>query len=157
MKLIFKPGDKKTYQKTVAETDVAAFHGEVLHAVCSTFSLARDFEWASRLFFIDMKDEDEEGVGTFLSIDHKSPAFVGEEIIFTATVVKMEKSELTCMIEARVGIVSELSGEGRGGDAKLHWRGDDAAGEPAASAGWYKRGRGDGERKDGGEWLTERQ
>ena len=103
MKLIFKPGDKKTYQKTVAETDVAAFHGEVLHAVCSTFSLARDFEWASRLFFIDMKDEDEEGVGTFLSIDHKSPAFVGEEIIFTATVVKMEKNELTCMIEARVG------------------------------------------------------
>jgi predicted thioesterase len=103
MKLIFKPGDKKTYQKTVDETDVAAFHGEVLHAVCSTFSLARDFEWSSRLFFIEMKEEDEEGVGSFLSIDHKSPAFVGEQIIFTATVVKMEKNELICGIEARVG------------------------------------------------------
>jgi predicted thioesterase len=70
--------------------------------VCSTFSLARDFEWSSRLFFIDMKEEDEEGVGTFLSIDHKSPAFVGEEIIFTAQVVKIEKNELICSIEAKI-------------------------------------------------------
>jgi fluoroacetyl-CoA thioesterase len=103
MKLIFKPGDKKIYKKMVADADVAAFHGEVLHEVCSTFSLARDFEWSSRLFFIEMKEEDEEGVGTFLSIDHKSPAFVGEEITFTATVVKIERNELTCMIEARTG------------------------------------------------------
>jgi fluoroacetyl-CoA thioesterase len=103
MKLIFKPGDKKTYKRAVTAADVAAFHGEVLHEVCSTFSLARDFEWSSRLFFIEMKDDDEEGVGTFLSIDHKSPAFVGEEIIFVATVVKIEKNELTCMIEAKTG------------------------------------------------------
>lgn len=101
MKLIFKPGDKKTYKKMVTDADVAAFHGKILHEVCSTFSLARDFEWSSRLFFIEMKDDDEEGVGTFLSIDHKNPAFVGEEIIFTATVIKMDKNELTCMIEAR--------------------------------------------------------
>jgi len=101
MKMIFKPGDKKVFVKTVQESDVATFHGEVLHAVCSTFSLARDFEWSSRLFFIEMKEKDEEGVGTFLSIDHKSPAFEGEEIQFTATVVKIEKNELTCMIEAK--------------------------------------------------------
>jgi len=101
MKMIFKPGEKKVFVKTVQESDVATFHGEVLHAVCSTFSLARDFEWSSRLFFIEMKEKDEEGVGTFLSIDHKSPAFEGEEIQFTATVVKIEKNELTCMIEAK--------------------------------------------------------
>lgn len=101
MKNIFHPGDQKIYKKTVAPTDVAAFHGVTLHEVCSTFSLARDFEWSSRLFFIDMKEEDEEGVGTFLSIDHKSPAFVGEEIIFTAQVVKIEKNELICSIEAK--------------------------------------------------------
>lgn len=101
MKNIFLPGDQKIYKKTVGPTDVAAFHGVTLHEVCSTFSLARDFEWSSRLFFIDMKEEDEEGVGTFLSIDHKSPAFVGEEIIFTAQVVKIEKNELICSIEAK--------------------------------------------------------
>lgn len=102
MKSNFSSGDQKVYKKTVTENDLAAFHGEVLHAVCSTFSLARDFEWASRLFFIDMKEDDEEGVGTFLSIDHKSPAFVGEEVTFTATIVKLEKNELTCRIESSV-------------------------------------------------------
>jgi predicted thioesterase len=103
MKQLFKPGDKKNYIKEVAETDVAAFHGVTLHRVYSTFSLARDFEWSSRLFFIDMKDDDEEGVGTFLSIEHKTPAFVGEEVIFTATVEKIEKNELICNIDAKVG------------------------------------------------------
>ena len=117
MKLIFKPGDKKNYQKVVGKDDVAAFHGDTLHEVCSTFSLARDFEWSSRLFFIEIKDDDEEGVGTFLSIDHKSPAFVGEAIIFTATIVTMEKNELTCMIEARIG--SRLIATGTTGQKML--------------------------------------
>jgi fluoroacetyl-CoA thioesterase len=103
MKDIFKPGDQKSFKRTVVESDCAIFNDELLHRVCSTFSLARDFEWSSRLFFLEMKDDDEEGVGTMLSIDHKSPAFVGEEILFTATAEKIEKNELTCLIEAKVG------------------------------------------------------
>lgn len=103
MKNIFKAGDQKIYTKTVTEADQAIFHGEVLHAVCSTFALARDFEWSSRLFFIEMKESDEEGVGTYLSIDHKSPSFVGEEIKIVATVEKLEGNELICSIEARCG------------------------------------------------------
>ena len=38
-----------------------------------------------------------------LSVDHKSPAFVGDEVIFTATVEKTERNELICAIEAKVG------------------------------------------------------
>ncbi len=87
MKNIFKTGDQKVFKKIVTESDQAIFHGEVLHAVCSTFALARDFEWSSRLFFIEMKEDDEEGVGTFLSIEHKSPAFVKEEITFCGLVL----------------------------------------------------------------------
>jgi len=102
VKNIFKPGDQKSFKRTVLESDCAIFNDELLHRVCSTFALARDFEWSSRLFFLEMKDDDEEGVGTMLSIDHKSPAFVGEEILFTATVDKMEKNELICTIEAKV-------------------------------------------------------
>ena len=103
MKDIFKPGDQKIFQKTVEISDLATFHGIVLHEVCSTFALARDFEWASRLFFLEMKDEDEEGVGTFLSIDHKSPAFVGEVLRLVATVERIERNELICSIEASCG------------------------------------------------------
>lgn len=84
------------------ESDCAIFNGELLHRVCSTFALARDFEWSSRLFFLEMRDDDEEGVGTMLSIDHKSPAFVEEEILFTATVERVERNELICVIEAKV-------------------------------------------------------
>lgn len=84
------------------ENDCAIFNGELLHRVCSTFALARDFEWSSRLFFLEMKEDDEEGVGTMLSIDHSSPAFVGDEILFTATVEKIERNELICRITAEV-------------------------------------------------------
>lgn len=103
MKDLFKPGDQKSFSRIVEESDCAIFNGELLHPVFSTFSLARDFEWSSRLFFLELKDDDEEGVGTMLSIEHKSPAFVGEEVRFTATVEKIEKNELTCTIEATVG------------------------------------------------------
>lgn len=103
MKLIFSKGDQKVYRKTVTPEDLAAFHGEVLHAVYATFALARDFEWSSRLFFIEMKEDDEEGVGTHLQINHRNPAFVGEEVVITATVDKLEGNELLCRIEARVG------------------------------------------------------
>ena len=67
---------------SVRPQDVAAFHDQVVHPVCSTFSLAREAEWTTRQFVLDMRDDDEEGVGTFLNIEHKAPAFIGEEILF---------------------------------------------------------------------------
>ncbi len=103
MKDIFKNGDVKVFRKMITEADQAIFNNELLHPVCSTFALARDFEWSSRLFFIELKDADEEGVGTFLHIDHKSPAFVGEEIEFRAIVESINGATMTCYIEAKVG------------------------------------------------------
>ncbi len=117
MKLIFSEGDKKVYRKTISDQDLAAFHGEVLHAVYSTYALGRDFEWSSRLFFIDMKEEDEEGVGTYLEVFHRSPAFAGEEVVITATVDKLLDNELICAIEARVG--DRLVADGRTGQRML--------------------------------------
>jgi predicted thioesterase len=102
MKSIFKPGDFKQYRFTVQPADVAAFHGAVVHPVCATFTLAREIEWTTRQFVLDMRDEDEEGVGTFLSIDHKSPAFPGEQVVITARVESLSGNELICTYEARV-------------------------------------------------------
>ena len=103
MKNIFSIGDKKEYTHIVQQTDVAAFHGEVVHDVYATFALARDVEWTTRQFVLDMRDEDEEGIGTFLSIEHKSPAFVGEEIKYSAEVHQINGHELICLYEAKVG------------------------------------------------------
>lgn len=100
---MFKPGDRKTFKHLVTQQDVAAFHGEVVHPVCATFSLARDIEWTTRQFVLEMRDDDEEGIGTFLSIEHKGPAFIGEEIFFEAWVDSIERNELICHYQARVG------------------------------------------------------
>ena len=117
MKNIFKPGDKKEYRKIVMPDDVAAFHGVVVHPVCSTFALAREAEWTTRQFVLDMRDDDEEGVGTFLSIGHKSPAFVGEEILFTGIVESINGHELICSFEAHAG--ARLIASGRTGQKIL--------------------------------------
>ncbi len=102
MTKVFKPGDRKEFRRTIQSSDVAAFDGEIVHDVYATFSLARDAEWTTRQFVMEMKSDDEEGVGTFLSVEHKSPAFVGEEIIFAAWVDHIEGNELICFYEARV-------------------------------------------------------
>jgi fluoroacetyl-CoA thioesterase len=117
MKFIFKPGDKKVYVKKVNESDLATFHGETLHPVYSTFALGRDFEWSSRLFFLEMKEDDEEGVGTFLSITHHHPVKVGEEVVITATVESVLGNELICMIEAICG--TRLIATGKTGQKML--------------------------------------
>jgi fluoroacetyl-CoA thioesterase len=103
MKLIFSIGDRKSYSTIVQSSDQATFHGQLVHPVCSTFALAREMEWSSRLFFIDMMEEDEEGVGTFLDIQHRSPAFVGEALIITATIGSIVGNELMCNIEVKSG------------------------------------------------------
>ncbi len=102
MKAIFQPGDCKQITYRVNETDVAAFNNEVVHRVCSTFALAREIEWATRQFVLDMREPHEEGIGTQLVIEHKSPAFVGDTIVFDAYVDKIDKNEIVCSFEATV-------------------------------------------------------
>ena len=103
MKQIFKIGDQKTHHFIVKKEDVAAFDSGVVHAVCSTFALAREIEWSSRLFVLEMKESDEEGIGTLLAISHQSPAMEGQEVEIMATVASMENNELICDISAMVG------------------------------------------------------
>ena len=56
-----------------------------------------------------MKEADEEGIGTFLNIRHKSPAMLGDTIEFIATVSVLEGHQIDCTFVARVGerIVAE--------------------------------------------------
>lgn len=103
MKNLFKIGDKKWYTRKVTSEDFAVFNGQLVHPVLATFALARDIEWTTRQFVLEMRDEDEEGVGTFLSIDHRSPAFEGEEVSYTGIVERINGTELICGVEAKVG------------------------------------------------------
>lgn len=102
MRNVFKIGDQKEYRRVVELTDVASFQGKVVHPVYATFALARDIEWTSRQFILQMCDEDEDAVGTLLTIDHKGPAFIGEEIVFTAWFNELNGHKLICSYKAAV-------------------------------------------------------
>jgi len=103
MKNAIHVGDVVAYRHVVREDDVAMFHGMVVHPVYSTFALARDVEWTTRQLILKIIEEDEEGIGTQLTIEHKSPAFVGEEVVFSACVSRFDGNELICSFKAMVG------------------------------------------------------
>lgn len=117
MKHIYNIGDTKYYERTVTSTDVAAFESGTVHPVYATFALARDAEWSSRLFVLDMKEEHEEGIGTFVNLKHISPAFVGDVVRFEATIDQLEGNAVNCSIKASVG--GRVIAEGRTGQKIL--------------------------------------
>lgn len=117
MNVLFKPGDQKSYSKTVESADTASFDSGQVHPVYATFALGRDAEWVCRLFVIDMKEVDEEGIGTFLQIKHNSPALVNETVLFEATLESIEGNSVICTFEARVG--NRLIADGRTGQKIL--------------------------------------
>jgi len=96
MEQLFSIGDKKYHEKIVDLADLAGFQTGIVHKVCSTFALAREIEWASRLFVLEMLEEFEEGIGTELSIIHKSPALEGEKLLFEATISRLKEDEIYC-------------------------------------------------------------
>lgn len=102
MKTPFQPGDHKRHTHRVTDADLASFETGMVHAVCSTFALGREMEWSSRLFVLDMKENDEEGVGTFLEIAHHGPAFEGEELEIDAVLESQHGNEVICSIEVKV-------------------------------------------------------
>lgn len=99
----FKLGDTKAYSKVVKESEIAEFDSGVVHHFYGTFALARDAEWAGRLFVLEMKEEDEEGIGTFVHVEHKAPALVGEKVDFTAYLHEVSGNNVICDFEAWVG------------------------------------------------------
>lgn len=93
----------KRYTKLISQADTAAFEAGSVHPVYSTFALGRDAEWVCRLFVLDMKGEDEEGIGTFLKVEHLTPALEGSMVEFSATIAEVVRNTIICNFEARVG------------------------------------------------------
>ncbi|MDZ4668008.1 MAG: hypothetical protein SGJ00_09000 [bacterium] len=111
MKNVFEIGSVQTYEIIVAAKDTATFDSGRVHPVYATFALGRDAEWCCRLFVLEMKEDDEEGIGTFLSVEHKQPALIGEKVKFIAIVSKLDRNEIICTYEAFVGQRMVAKGE----------------------------------------------
>ena len=117
MKQPFNIGDTKTFTHTVTAADTAKFESGEVHKVYSTFALTRDAEWSGRLFVLEMKEEGEEGIGTSITVAHHSPALVGQEVIFTATLTEVNRNEVITEYVAKVG--DRLIASGRQGQKIL--------------------------------------
>lgn len=98
MKRKLEIGETKQHNYEVKAQDFASFDTGEVHAVMSTFALGREMEWASRLFVLEIKSEDEEGIGTLLEIEHKSPAVSGDMLDIQATVAELQHNEIICSI-----------------------------------------------------------
>jgi fluoroacetyl-CoA thioesterase len=98
----FTPGEIRQFRRLVEREHLAVFESGPVHPVYSTFALARDAEWACRLFVLEMKEEHEEGIGTFLSVEHRSVAREGQLVLFTAILVEIDGNRIRCRYEAHV-------------------------------------------------------
>jgi predicted thioesterase len=88
-----------------------------VHPFYATFALGRDAEWACRQFVLNMKEDDEEGIGTFLHIQHKSPAMLGDTVTISAKIIRLEGNTLNCEFLVNVG--ERLVAEGTQGQKIL--------------------------------------
>ena len=103
MKSLFSRGETKTHSFKVNDEDKAKFNSQEVHPVCATFTLAREMEWSSRLFVIDLLEEGEEGIGTALEIQHLSPALVGDMLNLVAMWEEQHDDIIFCSIEVKCG------------------------------------------------------
>lgn len=107
----FNIGATKTFIHKVVDGDAARFESGEVHNVYSTFALSRDAEWSGRLFVLEMKEAGEEGIGTGITVTHHSPALMGQEVVFTATLAEVNKNEVVVDYTAHVG--DRLIGSGK--------------------------------------------
>lgn len=117
MKITRKVGDVVQIAKIVGESDLATFETGTVHPFYGTFALGRDVEWACRQFVLEMKDEDEEGIGTFLNISHRSPALLGQTVTILATLHHLEGNMVDCSF--KVMVQDRLIAEGTQGQKIL--------------------------------------
>ncbi|MCS6904395.1 MAG: hypothetical protein RML72_02410 [Bacteroidia bacterium] len=92
----FQIGDIKEYKTYVTEEKLARFDAGLVHPVLSTFYLAKEAEWCCRLFVLEMLEEGEEGIGTFVSVNHLAPAPLGALVTYRAQIEKIEKNQIDC-------------------------------------------------------------
>ncbi|MEN9312909.1 MAG: hypothetical protein RIS91_1037 [Bacteroidota bacterium] len=117
MKLVCAVGDVRKITKVVTDADLATFETGNVHPFYATFALGRDVEWACRQFVLEMKEADEEGIGTFLNITHKSPALLGDTVEIKATLTELHGNTVNCSFEVLVS--DRLVAEGTQGQKIL--------------------------------------
>lgn len=111
MKPTLKPGNTAEVTAEVTEDMCPAFDGLVVHRVYSTWSMAHHMELAARKVLAPHLEDHEEGIGSYLSIDHVAPTPVGHAVRVVATAVEVGPTTVVCDVNAYDG--DRLVGRGR--------------------------------------------
>lgn len=111
MKPSLQVGNTAEVHMLVTEDMCPAFDGVIVHRVYSTWSMAHHMELAARKVLAPHLDEDEEGIGGHLSIDHVAPAALGATVRIHAEATDLSGDCLTCEVTAWEG--DTLLGRGR--------------------------------------------
>lgn len=110
MKPGFEPGIVREVEIEVTEAMCPAFDGVVVHRVYSTWSMVHHMELAARKVLVGFLEDDEEGIGTRVAVDHKAPAVVGTRVTVRAELVAVRDHLVMCCVTAWDG--DRLLGEG---------------------------------------------
>lgn len=89
MKPGFEPGIVRDVFVEVTEDMCPAFDGAVIHRCYSTWSVAHHMEIVARKVLIGFLEEDEEAVGSHLSVDHLAPCQLGRIVRLRATLAEV--------------------------------------------------------------------
>ncbi len=95
----------------VTEDMCPAFDGVIVHRVYSTWSMAHHMELAARKVLAPHLDDDEEGIGSSLSIEHVAPTPVGHSVRVVAVATEVGDTAVVCDLTAYDG--DRLVGRGR--------------------------------------------
>lgn len=96
-------GAKGEVAVKVTEQMCPAFDGVVVHRVYSTWSLAHHMELAARKVLAPYLEEDEEGLGTHLSVEHLSLTLVGKTVRVVAEASAVGSDRVVCDVRAYEG------------------------------------------------------
>jgi predicted thioesterase len=106
MKSGFVPGIVRELSILVTAEMCPAFDGVIVHRVYSTWSAAHHFEIAARKVLVDFLEPHEEGIGSFLSIEHLAPCPVGRTVRVRAELVDVTEDHhprVVCEVAAYNG------------------------------------------------------
>ncbi|MFQ5493913.1 MAG: thioesterase family protein [Phycisphaerae bacterium] len=103
MKPGFEPGIVREISVVVTEEMCPAFDGVIVHRVYSTWSVAHHFELAARKVLVGFLEEDEEGIGSHVSVDHLAPCGIGSAVRVRATLTEVRHGRVVCEVAAYEG------------------------------------------------------
>lgn len=96
-------GKRFEFQLTVVDEMRPHFDGAYVHPVLSTWEVVHYLEVAGRKLLVPHLEPHEEGMGTQISIEHRSPALVGSLVTFIAVAEECTDRRLICRVTATVG------------------------------------------------------